>query len=859
MCANTQTLAPPLCKRVWLHIRISRERSESPVINVLVPSPGAASPALDLSHCGSEPIHIPGAIQPHGAVLAALADGLLVTHASANLAAILGRPVEAVLGRSLENAIGEAACRELLGAGTIGAIKPDRVHSLSLPDGRMLHLGAHRTGRHICVDIEPHHFEPGRPLFMARQVLVAFKHAASAVELCELAVEGLKALSGYDRVMAYRFLEDGHGEVIAEAREASLTAYLGQHYPASDIPPQARRLYLRQRVGTIANSSYTPVPLCTDPTLDDGLPLDLTHSALRSASPVHCEYMRNMNTGASLTIGLASGSELWGMLVCHDMKPRGAGFELRAAADLIGLVVSLLLVSTGEAEVLAQRLQRSASLRALADRLSAPVPLADAFASAEAELLHVVGATGAVVRLSGTLVVLGRTPSLPATQSVLEMLHSLACGEILAVDDLGLRYPELADRIGDATGALLQPLPSNYDDAILWFRPELKRTIVWGGNPAEHATPNPATAQISPRTSFAAWKETVRGRSAPWTSVDVAQAREVRSVVEAEVAKRTQSALRESQAQLGLIVEHSSDVIILIGPEGVRRYVSPAVERMLGWRPEEMVGSNALLGNAPRAFVHPEDQQVFVDALTALKIHSDGENSVSFRHLRRDGSWLWVDGRARLSMSAEGAGPAGIVFALRDATERKAVEIKLNDALEQMERMAATDGLTGLSNRRHFDEVADKEWRRCARENQPLSVVLLDADHFKLFNDRYGHLAGDACLKAIAAQLAAATRRPGDLAARYGGEEFLLLMPYTDRDGAVSVAERIRALVLDLAIAHEGGPAPGVVTVSIGAATAWPRDPESSLSTVSALLAAADAALYKAKRGGRNRVVTAGD
>jgi diguanylate cyclase (GGDEF)-like protein/PAS domain S-box-containing protein len=816
--------------------------------------------ALDLPGCASEPIHTPGAIQPHGAVLAALADRLLVTHASANLMAILGRPVEAVLGQSLENAIGEAACRALLNAVTSGGVTLEQVHSLSLADGGTRYLRAHRTGRHICVDIEPLHLEPlqRRPIFLARSVVRTFEHAASVVELCELAVQGLKAISGYDRVMAYRFWEDGHGEVIAETCEASLKAYLGQHYPASDIPPQARRLYLRQRVGAIANSSYTPVPLCADRALDDGAPLDLTHSALRSASPIHCEYMRNMNTAASLTVGLAYGSDLWGMLVCHHTKPRCAGFELRAAADLIGQVVSLLLVGAGEADLLAQRLQRNAILRALTDRLGAPVPLPEAFTAAEAELLHLMGATGCAVRLSGILVCLGRTPSLAATESALAVLTSLADGEQRAVDDLGLRYPQLADSISEASGALLLPLASG-DDVILWFRPELERTLVWGGNPAEPATTNPATARISPRTSFAAWKETVRGHSAPWTEVDLALAREVRNAVAAEVAKRAQSALRESQAQLGLIVEHSSDVIMLIGLDGIRSYVSPAVERLLGWRPEEMVGSAALLGSSPREFVHPDDQQVLMDARTALQAGSVGEYSVCFRHLRRDGSWLWVDSRARVRVRADGPGPTGIVVTLRDATDRKTAEIKLEEALEQMERMAATDGLTGLANRRHFDVVADREWRRCRREHQPLSVLLLDADHFKHFNDRYGHPAGDGCLRDIASQLAAAAQRPGDLAARYGGEEFLLLMPNTERDGAMRMAERVRELVLDLDIAHEGSPAPGVVTVSIGGATVWPKDPETGPSSVNALLAAADTALYQAKNGGRNRVVIAGE
>jgi len=183
--------------------------------------------------------------------------------------------------------------------------------------------------------------------------------------------------------------------------------------------------------------------------------------------------------------------------------------------------------------------------------------------------------------------------------------------------------------------------------------------------------------------------------------------------------------------------------------------------------------------------------------------------------------------------------------------------MQLKDALDQMELMAATDGLTGLANRRHFDGVADEEWRRCAREHQPLSLLMLDVDYFKLFNDRYGHLVGDGCLRAIASQLAAAARRPGDLTARYGGEEFLALMPHTDRAGALRVAELVRKLVQDLAIAHDASPSPGVITVSIGVATAWPEGPATSSKNISALLAAADTALYQAKSGGRNRIVIA--
>jgi light-regulated signal transduction histidine kinase (bacteriophytochrome) len=211
------------------------------------------------------------------------------------------------------------------------------------------------------------------------------------------------------------------------------------------------------------------VPLLADPKLDDGTPLDLTHSALRSVSPLHREYVRNMRTAASLTVGLAQGQSLWGMLVCHHTTPLVAAPDLRAVADLIGQVVSLLLSSLGGAEVYAQHFDHQAALRKLIDRLAVPLPLPEALAAAEIELLDLVAAAGAVVRFSGTLIRLGRTPSLPDAERALAVLQVVACGEVLAVEDLGLRYPELAGCTTAGSGALLLPLATDTDDAILWF------------------------------------------------------------------------------------------------------------------------------------------------------------------------------------------------------------------------------------------------------------------------------------------------------------------------------------------------------------------------------------------------------
>jgi diguanylate cyclase (GGDEF)-like protein/PAS domain S-box-containing protein len=316
-------------------------------------------------------------------------------------------------------------------------------------------------------------------------------------------------------------------------------------------------------------------------------------------------------------------------------------------------------------------------------------------------------------------------------------------------------------------------------------------------------------------------------------------------------ARAAHAALRESEARFRLLAEHSGDVVALNDLDGTRCYVSPASARVLGWRPEELLGRNA------REFVHPDDL-TWIDAGLAALADGDAGASVTYRHRRPDGSWLWVEGHCRAHATLEGV--CGYVAVIRDANERKRAETELLAAYERMEAMAWTDGLTGVANRRRFEEVLVTEWWRCARETTPLSVVTFDVDHFKRFNDQYGHPLGDACLRDVAAVLAAMSRRPGDLAARIGGEEFALLMPGTNEAGAETIAERLRQAVQEQAIPHAGNQPVGVVTISIGVATAWPLPEQPDADTNqerNALLSAADRALYVAKREGRNRVAVA--
>jgi diguanylate cyclase (GGDEF)-like protein/PAS domain S-box-containing protein len=315
-------------------------------------------------------------------------------------------------------------------------------------------------------------------------------------------------------------------------------------------------------------------------------------------------------------------------------------------------------------------------------------------------------------------------------------------------------------------------------------------------------------------------------------------------VVETVISERErlQGSLKAGETRFRLLAEASNDVIILSGLSGERHYVSPAVRPVLGWEPEE------LLGRSYREIVHPED----IDGLTALQNSCRVGNpagTYSYRCLKKDGSYLWIEASIRFHRDAVTDEPIGFVDTMRDVSKRKAAEEELNLAFRMVENLAMVDGLTGVANRRRLDETVDREWRRAMRDGSLLSMLMIDVDHFKPYNDLYGHLLGDACLRQVAVATQEVIHRSSDLLARYGGEEFAVVLPNTDSRGALLVAEQIRLAVERCCLPHLGSPHE-VVTVSIGCATQALSYDSSPVT----LMEAADHALYRAKSAGRNRV-----
>jgi diguanylate cyclase (GGDEF)-like protein/PAS domain S-box-containing protein len=306
--------------------------------------------------------------------------------------------------------------------------------------------------------------------------------------------------------------------------------------------------------------------------------------------------------------------------------------------------------------------------------------------------------------------------------------------------------------------------------------------------------------------------------------------------------QRMAQALAAKEAHFRLLAEQSSDMVTRIGLDNRLLYVSPSCARMTGWSPDELLGASAVAG------VHPDDLERVEQAIAALKSGEAEEARFVYRQRHREKGEIWAESALHVTRASNTGEIDGVVSVTRDMTEQK-------DFQDKLASLATTDGLTGLANRRAFDERLADEWARARRDGTQLSLLLIDVDHFKKFNDHYGHLAGDGCLRALARILSAHARRPADLAARYGGEEFALLLPNTGADGCVQVGEEIRDALRELAMLHAQNPPSRLVTVSVGAATGLPSQ---TTTDCSALVAAADRALYAAKDSGRDRLVMSG-
>ncbi|NML63392.1 EAL domain-containing protein [Massilia sp. RP-1-19] len=486
--------------------------------------------------CEREPIHTPGSIQPHGILLAACMQDLCITHLSGNFEESTGLSARGILGTSLSSVLGQDACTAILAALDSESYAPANalVVNIPFPKQPRRNVLAHRIDDVLVVEIEDASLAPEQEtsLYRAHVIIQGLRRASSLEQLCNGAVNEIRSLTGYDRVMIYRFTEAGHGQVIAEDMRADQPSYFNLYYPASDIPPQARRLYLLQRVRTIVDMSYRPVPILVAPDFKGESTLDMTLCGLRSVSPAHIEYMHNMGVGATLGISLIRDGQLWGMVVCHHLEPRKPSTAVRSLCDVIGQLLSLLIVQVAEGEKLKKNIEQQKLLQRIGNSLDSAPTVMQALRDSADDLMQLVHADGALIRLGGQQHMLGRVPEDAAKVACLiKKLHSEFSDEPITIEALGELHPEFRELSDVASGLLFLPLANNPGDAIIWFRGELARTVEWAGDPNKSIDISLDTGRVSPRKSFRAWREVVRGHSLPWAVTDQGAALDLRRLI----------------------------------------------------------------------------------------------------------------------------------------------------------------------------------------------------------------------------------------------------------------------------------------------------------------------------------------
>jgi chemotaxis family two-component system sensor kinase Cph1 len=520
------------------------------------------SAPLSAADCALEPIHIPGSIQPHGFLLALREPSLDVTHASVSL----GHWTDAEPAKSLGRPLGEA-----IGARAADAIASAAQYFGDLRERNPLPVVIPVAGADVAFDAILHRspdglllaeFEPTTPssfgltALIVRRAVSELNRARSIPELHDIAARAVRELTGFDRVMIYRYDHEYNGEVVCEQRRDDLEPFLGLHYPASDIPAQARELYERNWIRLIADAQYEPSPVLAAASDGPAPPLDLSHSTLRSVSPMHVQYLRNMGVRASMSISLLRGGRLWGLIACHHYADsRVLPYAVRAAAEFLGSTLSLRLIDRSEDTRVAAGVADHAVLAKLtAATLDHLEPLVDALLGAPG-LLDLVPGTGAAAFAEGRLLTAGLTPP-PALLASIAAWAAAQDRPIVAVDSLTASAPELRAPPELVAGVLAVPLPDG--QYLMWFRPEAPSVVNWAGDPNAKAGPEqspsrpghdvpPAGSGLGPRTSFALWREVIALRSEPWTATQVQLADDLRRHVLDVIYARSRQERRQAE------------------------------------------------------------------------------------------------------------------------------------------------------------------------------------------------------------------------------------------------------------------------------------------------------------------------
>jgi len=520
-----------------------------------------------LANCADEPIRFPGAIQPHGLLLTLTEPALQIIQVSANVETLLARAPESLIGQPLHSLIGAehtAQVLEALQQTTFSEAAPLRFELNGTAFEGLLHR--HQGVLILELEIHVQNFQPrnvaGVKTHLGR-MLQRLQAATTLQALYDISVKEIQAMTGYDRVLIYRFEEEGHGQVIAEASDPSMEVFNGLFFPASDIPEQARELYRTNWLRIIPNADYQPVPLVPKLRPDTQTPLDLSFATLRSVSPIHCQYMKNMGVLSSMSISLLKGDKLWGLISCGNRQPLHVPHELRMACQTIGQVLSLQISAMETLELTRQREEKVEALALLNQAMiDSPQNVFDGLAQQPATLMALVNAGGIAIIEDKQLHRYGNCPEPEEIRALHKWLQ--ARGEpVFASHHLSSVYPPAAQYQAVASGVLALSLPKPVDNGVLWFRPEVKENINWSGDPHKplDLENSDAGLRLRPRTSFEIWKVEMAGISTKWSHGDRFAANDLRrSALENDLARQVRREQEAVQARDDLVAVVSHDL-----------------------------------------------------------------------------------------------------------------------------------------------------------------------------------------------------------------------------------------------------------------------------------------------------------
>ncbi len=653
-------------------------------------SPVAEEIAATEVRCEDEAIHVPGAVQQHGFLFVTDSEFGAVLIASENAAQFLRLPLRLILGAPLESLLG----REIL-----SALRDLRNSPEAERDGLVTYLGSfrlqgeyfsittHCSGENRVLEFEMQEQLVGPEMMNA--VITNFVGTLSRLqserELCDALVRQIADLTGFDRVLLYSFDSEGHGTVLSEVNHGRLPTYLGLRFPASDIPLQARALYVLNTVRIIPDAVYTPSPLKGLPG-QDAPTFDLSLSLLRSVSPTHLEYMRNMGTAASMSVSIVTEGRLWGLVSCHHAEPRLVPYLVRSACDMLTKMASTQLASFHTASRLQQMVRFHAVQRNILTELAAEQNYLHGLAVQLPQVLDITNATGVALLVEDQIVTHGEVPPESALRRLGEWLD--AKGEIDAwlSSHLSVELPWADEIRGEASGLLAIRISAVQNRYLLWFRPEVVKTVRWAGEPEKILTAN---ATLHPRNSFHEWRETVKGRSEPWTTVEADSARDFRSALTTISLRRAEEAVELGEARFRQLTQALPVRVFTADDAGRLTYTN---ER---WKHTGLSGTGRWFDEKQLA---PEDAALCAALWTAAVAgNKDFEAEVRLRTPRPasdesiPGQERWNFVRA-VPFHRAGAARAGWIGCLIDLTESKERET----ALRMNEKLALTGRMTSV-------------------------------------------------------------------------------------------------------------------------------------------------------------------